>query len=64
MSLCSVIYVVYYFGLFVYYKSRNRELKMFGHFVYYESIWELEHLKTKTRLKDEKFPSVKGECET
>ncbi len=24
---------------------------------------ELEHLKTKTRLKDEKFASVKGECE-
>jgi hypothetical protein len=27
-------------------------------------VVELEHLKTKTRLKDEKFPSVKGECET
>jgi hypothetical protein len=27
-------------------------------------VLELEHLKTKTRLKDEKFASVKGECET
>jgi hypothetical protein len=24
-------------------------------------VVELEHLKTKTRLKDEKFPSVRGE---
>ncbi len=29
-----------------------------------ELVVELEHLKTKTRLKDEKFASVKGECET
>ena len=27
-------------------------------------VVELERLKTKTRLKDEKFASVKGECET
>jgi hypothetical protein len=27
-------------------------------------VVELEHLKTKTRLKDEMFVSVKGECET
>jgi hypothetical protein len=27
-------------------------------------VVELEHLKTRTRLKDEKFESVKGECET
>jgi hypothetical protein len=27
-------------------------------------VVELEHLKTKTSLKDEKFASVKGECET
>jgi hypothetical protein len=27
-------------------------------------VVELEHLKTMTRLKDEKFASVKGECET
>ncbi len=27
-------------------------------------VVELEHLKTKTRLKDEKFASVRGECET
>ena len=25
---------------------------------------ELEHLKTKTRLIDEKFASARGECET
>ncbi len=27
-------------------------------------VVELEHLKTKTRLKDEKFASVRGERET
>jgi hypothetical protein len=27
------------------------------------SVVELEHLKIKTRLTNEKFPSVKGECE-
>ena len=27
-------------------------------------VVELEHLKTKTKLKDEKFGSVRGECET
>jgi hypothetical protein len=27
-------------------------------------VVELEHLKTKTRLIDEKFESVRGECET
>jgi hypothetical protein len=27
-------------------------------------VVELEHLKTKTRLIDEKFVSVRGECET
>jgi hypothetical protein len=27
-------------------------------------VLELEHLKTKIRLKDEKFASVMGECET
>ncbi len=27
-------------------------------------VVEQEHLKTKTRLKDEKFASVRGECET
>ena len=26
-------------------------------------VVELEHLKIKTRLKDEKFASVRGECE-
>jgi hypothetical protein len=27
-------------------------------------VVELEHLKTKTMLVDEKFPNVRGECET
>ncbi len=27
-------------------------------------VVELEHLKTKTRLIDEKFVSVRGECDT
>jgi hypothetical protein len=27
-------------------------------------VVELEHLKTKTRLIDEKFASVRGECDT
>ncbi len=27
-------------------------------------VVELEHLKTKSRLIDEKFTSVRGECET
>ncbi len=27
-------------------------------------VVEMEHLKTKTRLIDEKFVSVRGECET
>jgi hypothetical protein len=27
-------------------------------------VVELEHLKTKTRLIDEKFARVRGECET
>jgi hypothetical protein len=27
-------------------------------------VVELEHLKTKTRIIDEKFASVRGECET
>ena len=30
---------------------------------YSELIGELEHLKIETRLIDEKFASVKGECE-
>jgi hypothetical protein len=34
------------------------------HFTDTGLVVELEHLKTKTRLKDEKFVSVKGECET
>ncbi len=37
-------------------KSRKRELKA-------QLIVELEHLKIKTRLTNEKFASVKGECE-
>jgi hypothetical protein len=31
-------------------------------FLYTGLLEELEYLKTETRLKDEKFPSVMGEC--
>ena len=33
------------------------------HLTYTMLCGELEYLKTKTRLKDEKFESVMGECE-
>ena len=42
-------------------KTKNEESI---HFTDTGLVVELEHLKTKTRLKDEKFASVKGECET
>jgi hypothetical protein len=42
-------------------KTKNEE---FTRLSYTGLVLELEHRKTKTRLKDEKFPSVKGECET
>jgi hypothetical protein len=32
------------------------------HLTYTGVEWELEHLKITTRLIDEKFPSVMGEC--
>ncbi len=32
--------------------------------VHTRMVVELEHLKTKTRLIDEKFASVRGDCET
>ncbi len=34
-----------------------------GLITYTGLVVELEHRKIKTRLTDEKFPSVKGECE-
>ena len=37
--------------------------KRFTHLSYTGLVVELEHLKIKTRLTNEKFPSVKGECE-
>ncbi len=37
--------------------------KKFTHLSYTGLVVELEHLKIKTRLTNEKFASVKGECE-
>ena len=63
----------------VYYESIKRELKIkpihecrcdgrlqtkrFTRLSYTGLVVELEHLKIKTRLTNEKFASVKGECE-
>ncbi len=65
--------------LFVYYESMKRNLKTkptyecrcdgrlqtkrFIHLSYTGLVVELEHLKIKTRLTNEKFTSVKGQCE-
>ena len=62
----------------VYYESLKRELKTyniyecrcngrlqtkrFTRLAHTGSVVELEHLKIKTRLTNEKFASVKGEC--
>jgi hypothetical protein len=64
---------------FVYYESIKREIrvkpiyecrcdgrlqtKRFTRLSYTGLVVELEHLKIKTRLTNEKFASVKGECE-
>jgi hypothetical protein len=64
---------------FVYYESMKRKLKIkpiyecrcdgrlqtkrFTRLSYTGLVVELEHLKIKTRLTNEKFASVKGECE-
>ena len=63
----------------VYYESMKRKVKIkpiyecrcngrlqtkrFTRHTHTESVVELEHLKIKTRLTNEKFESVKGECE-
>ena len=63
----------------VYYESMKRKLKIkpiyecrcdgrlqtkrFTRLSHTGLVVELEHLKIKTRLTNEKFPSVKGECE-
>ncbi len=63
----------------VYYESMKRKLKIkpiyecwcdgrlqtkrFTRLSYTGLVVELEHLKIKTRLRNEKFASVKGECE-
>jgi hypothetical protein len=39
------------------------QTKRFTLLVHTGSVVELEHLKIKTRLTNEKFASVKGECE-
>jgi hypothetical protein len=42
-------------------KTKNEESTRLA---YTGLVVELEHLKTKTRLNDENFASVEGECET
>ena len=65
--------------VFVYYESMKRKIKIksiyecrcngrlqtkrFTHLTHTGLVVELEHLKIKTRLTNEKFASVKGECE-
>jgi hypothetical protein len=39
------------------------QTKRFTRLAHTGSVVELEHLKIKTRLTNEKFASVKGECE-
>ena len=66
-------------GGVVYYESMKRKLKIkpiyecrcngrlqtkrFTRLSHTGLVVELEHLKIKTRLTNEKFPSVKGDCE-
>ncbi len=38
-----------------------KDQKVTTHLVY-TVVWGLEHLKIETRLIDERFPSVMGEC--
>jgi hypothetical protein len=45
-------------------ETKNEESTRLLHLSDTGLVVELEHLKSKTRLKDEKFASVKGECET
>jgi hypothetical protein len=68
-----------FFVEIVYYESMKRELKIkpiyecrcngrlqtkrFTSLSHTVLVVELEHLKIKTRLTNEKFASVKGECE-
>jgi hypothetical protein len=65
--------------IFVYYESMKRKLKIkpiyecrcngrlqtkkFMRLTHTGLVVELKHLKIKTRLTNEKFASVKGECE-
>ena len=44
-------------------KRLQTKTKKFTCLVYTGLVVELEHLKIKTRLTNEKFASVKGECE-
>jgi hypothetical protein len=43
--------------------NERLQTKRFTRLAYTRSVVELEHLKIKTRLTNEKFASVKGECE-
>jgi hypothetical protein len=44
-------------------KRLQTKTKEFTRLVYTGLVVELEHLEIKTRLTNEKFRSVKGECE-
>ena len=45
------------------YKLKLRKLRDSTRLTHTGLVVELEHLKTKTRLIDKKFASVRGECE-
>jgi hypothetical protein len=78
LSICRVTWVYFGVNV-VYYESIMRELKIkpiyecrcdgrlqtkrFTRLSYTGLVVEREHLKIKTRLTNEKFASVKGECE-
>ena len=77
--LCFPDLFATFFVFFVYYESMKRKLKIkpiyecrcngrlqtkrFTRLAHTVLVVELEHLKIKTRLINEKFASVKGECE-
>ncbi len=58
MYICKNMYLYVLIYVFMC-KTENEESTLFS---YTCLIGELEHLKIKTRLLDEKFASVMGEC--
>ena len=77
-GICAKVHM-FHQAFFVYYESMKRKLKIkpiyecrcdgrlqtkrFTRLSHTGLVVELEHLKIKTRLTNEKFASVKGECE-